>query len=195
MTETEADLRAFIASRLAGGFSDPVDIAEAAIEYVEEAELPVSTSLVQQLVPELLRARVRDQGGWPAVTDCDRLDAAFADLTRSGIVSRQNFTCCQTCGTAEIGAEIEGEAAAGLVPRGYAFYHQQDTERAVEGGGLYVSYGAMDGGDEPGVAVGREIVDTLMRHGLTCDWDGSIAKRVRVDLNWQRRIDASVAEV
>lgn len=51
-------------------------------------------------------------------------------------MARQNFTCCQTCGLAEIDDEIEVVRAEGRPVRGYAFFHQQDTAGAVEGGSL-----------------------------------------------------------
>ncbi len=194
----ETDLRAFLERALAGGFDHPEDIAEAALEYDPDIGTDAAAAFVEKLLPELIRAKLAVQVAWPAVTDCDRLDAAFEELTRSGIVGRQNFTCCQNCGFAEIGAEIDVEQARGIFPRGFAFYHQQDTEGAAEGDGshgLHLSFGAMTTDKalyEPAaIAIGREVVATLVRHGLVCEWDETLGKRIAVKLNWKRRLATS----
>ena len=70
------------------------------------------------------------------------------------------------CGVAEIGGEVEDIGAQD----GYVFYHMQDTERAVEGGGLYFNYGVF-GGDETGsLAIGHRVVEALHAVGLKPDW-------------------------
>ncbi len=76
-----------------------------------------------------------------SVTRCDRLDAAFAELERSGIVSRANFTCCSKCGENEIGDAMAEAAEQGIAVRGYTFFHQQDIDRAVAGDGVLLKYG------------------------------------------------------
>ena len=188
-TNPEDEIRDFLARDLAEGFNDPADIAESALDYFgDEIDAKIAGPIVERLLPELIRAQLAAQSSWPAVTDCDKLDAAFAELTNAGIVARQDFTCCGNCGVAEIGAEIETEAASGIVPRGYTFYHQQSTEAAVEGCGLMLSYGAMEAGDAKAVAIGHEIVATLVRHGLPCDWNGTIERCIGVPLVWQRRL-------
>lgn len=190
----EAQIRQFIAERLAGGFLSPEEIAEAALEYDEEIDTAVSGPIVERLLPDLIREKLAAQATWPVVTDCDKLDAALNELTKAGIVCRQNFTCCQNCGFAEIGAEIEDEAARGIKPRGLAFYHQQDTDGAAEGDGrhgLHLSFAAIagDADHEPAaLRIAHEIVATLASHGLTCDWDGTLGRRIAVNLNWQRRL-------
>lgn len=115
------------------------------------------------------------------------MDDAFANLSRSGIVSRQNFSCCGTCGVAEIGAEIELEQNKGSLVRGYAFYHMQDTESATTGHGLYLHYGSIEGTAETAVTVGREIVAEIAERGLATEWNGRIEDRIRVELDWKRR--------
>src|SRR5438270_1567281 len=59
-----------------------------------------------------VRAHRRQQARWPAVTDCDRLDAAFALLERRGVVARQHFMDCASDGLHEIGVEM-ADAQAG----------------------------------------------------------------------------------
>ena len=76
---------------------------------------------------------------------------------------------------------------AGAAAYGYAFFHAQDTERAVEGGGLYLNYGARQEGEAAALAVGHAIVATLAEHGFQTDWDGSIGRRIGVAISWRKR--------
>src|SRR5262249_27527909 len=109
---------------------------------------------------------------WQGRTDCDRLDEAFAELESTGVVCRQGFTCCGTCGAAEIGAECaDFEDKRGKPVRGYAFYHMQDTEHAVDGHGLFLNYGADEEGEAAALSIAREIIAVLKSHGLNPAWN------------------------
>ena len=177
------DLRAFVRLQVAIGFAGPAEIESNAFDYlgdqVDERQL---RELAAAMADEELAAHVAAQMNWPEVTDCDRLDAAFAELEHSGIVARHDFTCCNSCGNAEISAEL------GPGTRGYAFYHQQDSEAAAEGMRLFIGYGAVDD-DGDVVAIGREIAAALTRNGLSTNWHGDPSRRVDVSINWQRRRD------
>ena len=76
---------------------------------------------------------------------------------------------------------------AGTPPRGYTFFHVQDTEHAVGGDLLYLSYGAVNRDKTASVAVGREVVAVLGLHGLSPAWNGKHAHRIALPLTWQRR--------
>jgi hypothetical protein len=106
----------------------------------------------------------------------------------SGVVSGHDFTCCQTCGHDEIWDEIAATREDGLEVWGYTFYYMQDTERAGEGRGLYLCYGAVEDGEAPALRVAHEVVDALQRHGLKTEWDGTHSKRIKVHLDWKRRL-------
>ncbi len=110
-------------------------------DFADEADDRTAlAATVRDIAGEELAAHRAAQATWPAVTDCDRLDAAFRELDAAGIVARHGFTCCNTCGMAEIGGEVEPDRVEHV--RGFAFYHQQDTEAAVQEGNLLLSYGA-----------------------------------------------------
>ncbi len=127
------------------------------------------------------------QASWSDEGDYTRLRAAFDELDASGVVARMNFACCQTCGHSEIGDQSTGAS------RGYTFFHQQDAERlGPDGGDLYLAFGAFGpdqalAGSEERVAA--EVVDTLTRHGLGVEWDGTNQQRIRLpDLRWRKRL-------
>ncbi|WP_394652834.1 DUF6891 domain-containing protein [uncultured Sphingomonas sp.] len=182
------DLREFIRREVAGGFyDDDAVLRNAADVYGDELDPDILRSNAQAFLREALRDHRAAQATWPEETDCDRLEAAFDALEAQGVVCRQNFTCCGTCGAAEIGDEMDAIEAAGFDVRGYAFYHAQDTEAAVDGGGLYLNYGAVEDDDDASLAIGRLVADELAAHGLTVTWSGNLATRIGISLDWKRR--------
>jgi hypothetical protein len=186
--ETLQDLRDAIHREVAGGFTPEDEIVTNAVEFMaDEYEPDDLEPHALEIARELLAAHKREQESWPDVTDCDRLDSALAALEATGIVCRQDFTCCGTCGAAEIGDEMEEAAEDGKAIRGYVFYHMQDTEHAVDGYGLYLSYGSVEDDEASAVGIGRELVAALRQQGLEADWNGSLSRRIGVSLDWKRR--------
>jgi hypothetical protein len=182
------ELRAYVAAHVAGGFLSPEEIIDATVgAFGEENDAERLRPAATRLTETALAAHARAEQEWPAVTDCDRLDRAFAELEAAGIVARQDFSCCGTCGVGEILDEIEKVVASGRDVRGYTFYHLQDTESAVEGHGICLSYGAREHDELAALAIGREIVSTLQRHGFAPEWPGTWDKRISVPLDWKRR--------
>lgn len=186
--DTLQEMRSYIERDVKAGFLSEEQIVSQAVEILSENHQPETLKPhAVKIAAELMKAHAIGQASWPAQTDCDRLDAAFAELELSGIVCRQNFSDCGTCGTAEIGDEMDAVAKKGVKVRGYAFYHMQDTDSAVDGGGLYLSYGAAADGEAPALVVAREIVAMLERQNLHPTWDGKWSKRIFVELDWKRR--------
>lgn len=183
-----AELSEQIRGEVAAGFEDSGRIVESAIgAFEDQADRAFLESHARRFVEEALAAHASEQSGWPARTDCDRLDAAFAALDQAGVVARQHFTCCGTCGLAEIDGEIAAAEAKGVRTRGYAFYHWQDTEAAVEGHGICLYYGSCEEGEAADLAIGREIAAELERQGLRPEWNGELDRRIGVPMDWRRR--------
>lgn len=188
MSELQQGLYEFIEMQVRAGFDDRETIIGAAIDQmIDQYSLEWLDEQVPMLTDKLLAQHFAGQQAWLQETDCDRLDEALAELDRNGVIARQNFTCCQTCGHAEISAEIQ-ETERFRPVRGYVFFHQQDTETVLEYGYLHLAYGAVSGREDESTEIGYEIVDTLERAGLSVIWNGSIGKRIRVEnIHWQRR--------
>jgi hypothetical protein len=178
------------------GYDGRAALTEAAEEYLvdeggpsrsSEAESggdrPVSRAQARQLVDRLWLERVAEQRTWEGTTDPERLTRAFEALDAAGITARENFTCCRTCGTAEIGAErAEGD-------RGFVYFHEQCTEGAAAGHGLMLLYGGFDGSADTTTAVGHEVVAALAAAGLSTQWDGTPDKAITVaPLMWHKRL-------
>ncbi len=137
-----------------------------------------------------IAALKREQETWPAETDCDRLDAVFLALNQNGIIALQNAGYTQNEGYDDTLAVYDEVADKGQV-HGYCFYHGQDLERAVDGMGLYLSFGPIDPEHEAtqGPGIGRTIVEELHRHGFSTQWDGTFEQRILVSpLDWKKRL-------
>ncbi len=183
------DLRGYIRIQIAAGFSPVDDVIDEAVEVFADTTLAPEAlrAAAGALVEQAMAAQRADQATWPETTDCDRLDAAFAALDAAGVVARQHFSCCGTCGATEIHDEMDQAAKDGATVRGYTFFHLQDTEHAVEGESLFLSYGAVGADREEAVAIGHEVVAALRAHGLHPAWNGRHANRIGLPMVWQRR--------
>ncbi|THV21665.1 DUF6891 domain-containing protein [Glycomyces paridis] len=182
--ETEPETAAWAADRAARYIAEGYLDFDAMVENMHEMsehDPQLSTVQARAILSPLWRERVAEQAGW-GETDCDLLTDAFARLDDDGVIARENFACCQNCGTSEIWGHAEERH------RGYVFFHMQDTERAPDGS-LYLSYGSRSNTDESVAAIGAEVVKTLGEHGLRTEWDGSNKSRIVVtDLDWRRRL-------
>jgi len=188
LEETILKMRDYIRREVAGGFSSTDDICRIAVEiYSDKHDPSVLLPHARTLVQEMIDAQLSEQANWEKPTDCDRLDQAFRDLESQGIISRQNYSCCGTCGSGEIWDEMIALQSEGKNVRGYTFYHEQDTQHAVDGEGLYLNYGSIEENVPAQIDIGHEIVRILNQHDLATDWNGDLQYRIFVKLNWQRR--------
>jgi hypothetical protein len=189
MEKISEELSALIASLVRQGFETEGEILEQAFEYAaDECDNPEELEPeIKQLTADLLIAHQAEQQTWEAVTDCDRLDRAFASLNAQGIVARQHFSCCNTCGHAEIWEEVEAEETNHPV-QGYVFYHFQSTENAVDAGKLYLTYGTVEENEQALARVAERCVAELRHSGLNATWGGDSYSAILVDgIVWQKR--------
>jgi hypothetical protein len=149
----------------------------------------LDTHKVSEAIDSAVAEWEAEQRTWPAVTDCDRLDAAFVAMNRRGIIALQNAGMTQSDGYDDFREAYENHPDRSSVI-GYCFYHGQDLERAVRGDGLFFAFGPVDPRDEEskGPEIGRIVRQELERAGLEVDWDGTFSTRLRVpNMVWQRR--------
>jgi hypothetical protein len=91
------ELRQHIETLVAAGFLDEDEIELGAAEAFEDRLEPATLrAAAHQLTAAAWEAHARAQATWPAVTDCDRLDAAFAEMEARGIVARQDSAAATT---------------------------------------------------------------------------------------------------
>ena len=194
----DQDTLDFIERLVRAGYLDRDEIRESVADYLADTSAIDEAQVAAAVDAAIDRLRV-DASTWPATTDNDRLDRAFERLGAAGVVARQDFACCTSCAHAEIWDEVPDPDAW----RGYVWFHRQDTERAVDGDGLYLGFGgrdersrlqrlilgrSADGARADPAAIGREIVQALADEGLAVTWNGEIDRRILVDpFEWRRR--------
>ena len=140
-------------------------------------------------------AKLDEEKSWPAVTDWDRLDAAFSSLWEGGIMALHQAGFEPSDGPPIVAEEYysRGAEKSGLV--GYCFYDWQSIERAIDGHGVWLSYGDIDGDLQRGVEIGRRVVAALEAAGLRTTWSGAIKDNIHVHMRWRKRSPALRAEL
>lgn len=172
---------------IATGYLRRDQVVDALVDHAAGA---IDPSDAADLVLALWDERLHTQARWPAVTDCDRLDTAFARLDEAGVLARQHYGCCLRHGFEALTAEPAATSAWGFV-----YFSQADTAHAVDGRGLQLAYGAFASNALPldqrrgrVFEVGRYVVADLCAAGLDVQWAEDIDERILVDLDWERRL-------
>ncbi len=176
----------YLVREVCAGFLSRDEMAqEAADVFADAADAKTLASNIDRMIEKLRELMAESRKSWPKVTDCQRLDKAFADLDSSGIIARQHFARCTNCGRAEIRDEIASARAQGRTIRGYVFFHFQDTERALNNQGLLMTFGSPGHPDEAG-EIAKETAAVLSRHGLHPNWNGDPDVKIFLPINWKR---------
>jgi hypothetical protein len=182
-------------------------ILEACREHVWD-ECPESEwdEFLQFAADELQRAAAllaAEKTTWPLETDCDRLDRVEAALRERGILLWQVSPCCDTCTRSELADRIAviDERYPGFRDRvrGYAFFIDQNMPEMLSEGAslsLYLGYGwisqvAAEVSDDlyqkNALGIAREVCQALRDEGFEPDWDGNLARKIGVSVDWRRR--------
>ena len=189
LKRAEHALHRIINYQLSSGFGPLDGIVDITLDAMaENHHIKDLRPHAERILAAAINARRAVEKQWPPITDCDRLDSAFAKLEEAGIVSRQNFSCCGMCGVTEICRAIVRERKQGREFRGYTFYHVQDTESAMEGDGLHLNYGSVMRGEKAALSIGYEVAAAIHAEGLKVEWDGTWGRRIGVQLDWKRRL-------
>ncbi len=177
------------------GFVSESDLVEEAIDLIDESydlyTKEVIRSEVEQCATLSIQKAKAEQMLWPEVTDCDKLDAAFEELDQLGVIAAHDFTCCLSCGRAEMEDLLNDESNSSSYYWGGCFYHSQDTLFAVDCGDLHIAYLTKDMSENSQRMLGGLITEVCCDYGLKAFWDGSIDRRVKVELDWKRRLIVS----
>jgi hypothetical protein len=130
-----------------------------------------------------------EQAGWTEPSVNDAIDRAFEELNHQGILALQDAGYTLSEGWSEAKALA---ARSSELLRGATFFHGQDVERGVLGGGLMLAFGAFEDDpkrrDEADLAIAREVRETLARHGIETEWNGSVKTRIQIPpFEWRKR--------
>ncbi len=192
MPAAEAEIVELADRIVRAGFATRDEAVGEIVEVIGHGEpTPELAQCAADAVDRALVAQDHDERMW-GTTDNDRLGHAAMALEANGILFRQNFACCQNCGFTAVAGEVDNAASLGQAVRGLVFFHWNDTERAVDGHGLGLSYTAV-GDLKPeahaaaSLSIASELVSALRREGLAPKWSGKLNQRVKVPMRWQRR--------
>src|SRR4051812_5768240 len=157
--DTERTAREYIERYVRYGLYRPAEVERIVGDDVLGGELP--RKRVRELVKAEVARQKAEQESWPVVTDCDRLDRAFAALRAAGILAIHNAGMTPSEGIEEMSEQYHaaGGEKSGIV--GYCFYHRQDMEYALKYRSLGLAYGDIDGDSGQGVEVGKRIREAL----------------------------------
>lgn len=174
-----------------GGYEDEKRVL-ASIEELARHELRGDREAVAQVLEYTRRRfeeRRAEEAGWTGPSTNDAIDRAFEELTRNGILALQNAG-----GTLSDGWSVVADAVEDSFEevRGATFFHAQDVERAVQGGPLMLAFRALEDDparhDEASLAIAREVRETLARHGVQTEWNGSVETRIEIPpFEWRKR--------
>ena len=181
-----------VAVRSGYGSKDEIhaDLVEQVCDEFRERDTDTIAAEVARFEAALDRqweAQLEAEAGWEPATVNDRLDAAFDELSRRGIVALQDAGYTMSDGWEDVhdaAREIDGAW-------GGVFFHRQDVERAVDGGGLLLAFGAFVVGSEhepESLRLAREVCVVLTAHDIATEWDGTLEQRIAIPpFAWQRR--------
>ena len=176
----EEHVREFVRSCVRSGLLDERELHD-------EVLLAVTTELPDVVDPEAVTGRwvaefraelVADAASWPAVTDYDRLQAAFAELEAAGVAVLQG---CED----HWAAKAHLDACAGTPTQGVAWFTPPDVWHAIDEGMLEVNvWHATTANVAPGDALLDRVLAAFAAQGLDAHFDEG---RVEVSARWQRR--------
>jgi len=183
MNQDTQDLLDRVRVSIWSGFDTPQDVHELIDDLLDgDADEAAVRASIQ---PEFVR-KAAAEATWPEVTDCDRLDTAFRQLDGLGIVALQNARYTMSDGHSDV-SEALAQAGPGRY-HGYAFYHGQDVERAVEGGGVWIAFGSLTDDRDADVEIGQTVQRELAAAGLEVRWAGTLDRRIELaSFDWKRR--------
>jgi class 3 adenylate cyclase len=183
MNDTDKYILDAIRTWVWSGFYSPAEVEQLIDDILEPG---ADEAMLRAAVAPEFAKKAAAEASWPGRTDCDRLDAAFAELNAAGIIALHNAGYTMSDGHEDVGKELHQRGRPGI--RGYCFYHAQDLERAVAGDGLMLAFGDLDAEDDQKVVIGREVQQALERAGLSVEWNGKPNTRIGLPrLDWKRR--------
>lgn len=174
----ETDLRDFARLQVRAGLLDAAQM-QAEVRDAVAAELPSTDA---DLIARAWLAAARkdllvEQAAWPATTDHDRLQAAFAECEAHGVRVLQGVDD-------HWAAQAALDAEPGRL-RGVAFFSPSDVWHAVDHGMLEVNlWHASSANAAPGDDLLVAVLACFARHGLAAHFDEG---RIEVAAHWQRR--------
>ncbi len=187
MSAVEKHIREMMRTNVWGGFDSLEEVQDHVDEMIEDEGAEDSRDTLTAAVLEEFKRKAEAEKSWPAVTDVDRLHAAFLQLKNEGILCLHNAGFTMTDGHEDAWLAIEDGPANTF--HGYCFYHGQDLAAAVGGHGLYLAFDHVkENAPDQRLVVGQTIKAALEQQGFEVVWDGTVDQRLKLPkIRWQNR--------
>ena len=173
------------------GYMTEEEVIEEVSELFEDANESELAARVRAKMAE--RRRELDAISPPGRPSAyERLRSAFEQLEQHGVLAREHYWCCQTCARTAIHDEVAQAHDEGHAPRGYVFFHSQDTDRAAETGLLLIRFSGIledlrrDGWDAS-MRIGEELVMVLRAYDFAPEWSGRPDDTINLPITWDKR--------
>jgi hypothetical protein len=165
------------------GFYDLEDVNEMIEDILED---DADEAMLRAAIAPEFQKKITAEALWPKETDCDRLDLAFELLNTNAIIALHNSGYTMSDGLDDVSEELDRRGRANV--QGYCFYHGQDIERALMGGGLMIAFGDFENDKTARVKIGHLVRDSLEANGFVIDWESDSEARINIStLDWKRR--------
>lgn len=177
---SEDELRDFARLQVRSGLLDDAGVLREVREAVA-AEMPHQEAevLARAWIAAARQEQAAAQASWPAVTDHDRLQAAFRECEEHDLPVLQGVEDHWRAT-----AELERRDASSL--RGILWFTQPDVWHAIDHGMLEVNlWHPTTANAAPGDHLLDAVLSCFGRHGLEAHFDEG---RIEVAAHWQRRL-------
>ena len=123
-------------------------------------------------LPDMDKARGGngDASTWSTNFHTPAIDACFKELRIYGWAAEKDWTCCNTCGPAEMEDYFGKE-------KPYVFYHMQGAELFNKTGQVYLNHGAYG---PQRIKKARQLFKTLEDYNLKPEWDGMLDTAIKI---------------
>lgn len=178
-----------VAPLVQGGFEDADGVFDAALTHLGVAEL--SQRDAQWLKAEIAAQfgeKKRVEASWPERTDWDKIAFIFARLDATGIIALHNAGMTQSDGLSDVGEERYRRSENASDITGFVFYTQQDVERVLTDGTLYLAFGRIDNSPVDPMRIAQRIVDAFNAAGFKAKMPADTRERIVVSgISWKKR--------
>lgn len=183
MNESEKYILETLRKFVWSGFYTPAQAHGMVDDILEE---DADEEMIRAAVHREFAAKLAAESTWPATTDCDRLDLAFEALHAKGVIALHNAGSTMSDGLCDVGEALNLRGHGGVID--YCFYHGQDVDRAVDGGGLLIAFGDLKDNKAERAKIGHVVRQELEAQGLNVSWDGDSETRINLPhIDWKRR--------
>jgi hypothetical protein len=188
-TEDRANISDVITRLVWSGCSTKNDIRDAAIyEPQPSVQSPEDLEWLDKQIEVELAKKRSAEATWPSRTNFDRLDDVFKILRSAGILAMHNAGNRQSDAEGDARDEWDnlGGPESGL--KGFVFYHNQDVERVVESGDLYIGFSTFPGSTIAALELAQKTALELQKAGFTVTVPSNVDTRILVTgVDWKKR--------